>query len=1767
MVSPAQANMSIWADRRTTPAQAPFFSPTILRPDLSLKKGMVRQIHHGRGQSRVILIQDIHLNREAQWNIAGILQDLINRKKVDLVAIEGAFEPFDFRAFRDFPKKTIREDVATYFLDTNQIGAPSYVGITSPSEPPPFVGVDDPVHYEANVNAYLDSLETKKETDQWLAQLERALLNQREKIFSRMHLGFDQMIEDYESGRLDAAGLVYQGFKFGWTSPQVELFAQACGLEKTLDMKQVERERALALARLAAALTPSEQVALIEQGRRHEEGHITYAALYQELTAQFKRHRISLEKMPGFKKYLRYVAISEQIDGEKLLAEIDLWKEKTAGRLANTKQQKLLAHQLAWVRMAKKLVVFELTPSEWERYKRYPSVEALKDFEDFYHHAEIRSEKMVDNLLSYNVKSTALVAGGFHTPHIKALLEKRGLSYTLVSPKMTAVEQNGEVSYLSVFTQEKSPLETIFAGRKLFVTPTATHAGTPRGPDGSMLLTMSAVDEVMRNEFASINEGGWKLNYGLTPQKGKKIFDQAVRKDGGIVRIHGALVAPFWQPVVEWIKKFFSRPRKFSVPKRTVLRGEEAEKWIALSAAPDFLQPKFSDVAAEVASAFDIGGQQAEPVHEVAPMVFDPARISVVVDPQLLKPDVQGNLPLLQFQIFPLVEFRDGTAHVSFLNDSDIIQVSVYHVPDIQPVNASEMPFGLDELPRSGQPAGQLLFTTREIKVSELQKAGFDGGWFTLSAPKEVAQLEGSLVFVVQADKPMPLAVNSFGYVDGGTQQGLFSIIPFSSEEPIINAPFERAEVQQPENPNFFFPFFPTSAGIVIPDIPRWSTAGEQDDFLVARLKTGSISFTEFVLFGGKPIYPGYIAWAYTANPDPIKFQGVGGFIGEPANIEQSFSLFSASLFDQYEKLKELAGEAGFDEKRDKFVEVHAQALEGQGPYVSVKLENISDEEVYYWVVIVSPDQTFVYGPFLYDQKSQDHTFPVGFEGTEIWIVVQDQRKAENTTEAVLKRHTQPNVIPERKAFDNKEVQMPKQSILPGILGLSVVANFFKGLFSTKPISPRHRKQSPPLKVEKLENRIALSATQNVFVSPADLDYDPLAAVYADMAPAQMYAFDVDTGQQADTVQEAAPVNFDPSKIRVVVNPQLLKPGADGNLPLLRFQIFPKVEFRDGKDHISFLNDSDILKVSVYHVQNIQPSINATEIPFGLDEMPRTGQPAGELMFTTRDIKIGEMTKAGFDGAWFTLEAPEDVAQLEGALVIVVQAFDQNGAEISMPLGKNSFGVVDPGTQQGLFSIEPTDDPTIDAPFVAEEEPASQNPGFFPTFADIVFEQIGRSGGGGIVMPGPSGGRSAVGQGMGGGGASIGSGTGGSSAALFVHEPQVFTLHTAALFAEYFEFKKMVEEFDEDMALFDESRDEFVEIPVQMLEGEGDKFSVQLDNISNEEVLYWVAIIKDGKIIEGPKLYSANEIAVLPIPEGAEVIRIVVQDKGDKEGFTKVVLEKLRGEVKNPSAVKDIVREPVEAKSTKEASQEIKNHTTVSPLMFMPVAMVAVSPGLWERIKAFWSSLLARFRGNAPKRLAPIPIPPKPVTKTLAEKLPFRDLAGVSSFNRALATRAQENPKQQQVIYVPENIGGDLPDEIRRFVAQTWKINQGAQVTVFLNPQTDKRVLEKIQGEYRNLNGRVSIVMQGNYDSPEKLAGIMKPYARTTYVFKNNPQADEAHLTNLLASIKALSKEENFTDRIAVIILFSFGQDGVLKFHSLDTLLDKRVYDLVRSAA
>ena len=296
-------------------------------------------------QAPVLLLQDVHLQAEAQANIAAALQELIDQHRVGLVGVEGAFGPFDFRRLRAFPDKKAIRDVATSFLEENKLAAPSFVGITSPNDLPLFLGVDDQRHYNANVQAALDSLRNKDAVRTLVADQRRLLEEKKKTVFSSDLSAFDARQMAYRRGAVGFGAYVKKLAEAAApdslrSDGNLTQFIEAYETERELDFGKVESERRLVLEKLAHRSSAQELSDLLAMSLSYRLGRITFGAYYQYVKECCAGRGVNLRQTPDFDRYVRTVLLSDGLNAERLFESVGRLEKNIIQNLAKTAEEK-----------------------------------------------------------------------------------------------------------------------------------------------------------------------------------------------------------------------------------------------------------------------------------------------------------------------------------------------------------------------------------------------------------------------------------------------------------------------------------------------------------------------------------------------------------------------------------------------------------------------------------------------------------------------------------------------------------------------------------------------------------------------------------------------------------------------------------------------------------------------------------------------------------------------------------------------------------------------------------------------------------------------------------------------------------------------------------------------------------------------------------------------------------------------------------------------------------------------------------------------------------------------------------------------------------------------------------------------------------------------------------------------------------------------------------------------------------------------------------
>lgn len=464
-------------------------------PGLVAPFGEIREIHLSSRPNAPLIIhlQDAHEIEEAQRNLSGLIEALQSRKKISLVGLEGAVGGFDLDPFRSSPYPDIIRGLADAFLKLGYLTGPEVAGIVA-SPTSTLWGVEDLSLYREHVEAFASSERLRNQVQDMVANLSMETDAAREKLYSASLRAMDDhrlRHEDHGESLGDYVLALSKSFKGNMAVfPHTSLFLKALTQERTLNFKQVERERLNLVEVLVQRLTPGNLDQVVRESLNYRAGRLAYGDYHRFLLSLCSDKGIPLNGYSQLNAYISYVLLAERIDPSALLTETNDLEELVLDSLATTEEERLLVKVRRGLALLKKLTLHGLTPDEWKAYRtekdqilagletlshlvghrvseRAPlTAETLAPFEKFCQRALDRNGAMVKNLLDKmkadQSSSAVFVAGGFHTEGITQILRQEGYSYAVVTPRISRLPETTRP--LDIFARAPLPLEKLLAG-------------------------------------------------------------------------------------------------------------------------------------------------------------------------------------------------------------------------------------------------------------------------------------------------------------------------------------------------------------------------------------------------------------------------------------------------------------------------------------------------------------------------------------------------------------------------------------------------------------------------------------------------------------------------------------------------------------------------------------------------------------------------------------------------------------------------------------------------------------------------------------------------------------------------------------------------------------------------------------------------------------------------------------------------------------------------------------------------------------------------------------------------------------------------------------------------------------------------------------------------------------------------------------------------------------------------------------------------------
>jgi hypothetical protein len=378
--------------------------------------------------------------------------------------------------FQTYPNRKAINLAADYLLKNGEISGPVHGALRARTSVP-IIGIDDPIHYPLNVDAYRRSASRVGDTKAILAGLRVELEMKKATGFHSTLRDYDQAVQRFRerNGSLSDYVKAIAALRGGKVPSSIAHYLSALVLEESLDFQKVERERGEVIDRLVRVLPPAELKELTQRSASYRLARTRYGEFYGYVRDLCGRNGVPLSHYPALDLYVRYVLRADRIDADDLYRDLERCETDIYGSQTVYPGERFLVKQSRRLSLEAKLVDFSLSPAEWEDYRALGAGAGsldLKPFEQFYVEAQARDEAMARNLLSAQRATGApvllLVTGGFHSPGLTRRLTEAGCAVIRFVPRIGSVQGP---SALSVFTREKTPLDKLFSGEKLFLAP------------------------------------------------------------------------------------------------------------------------------------------------------------------------------------------------------------------------------------------------------------------------------------------------------------------------------------------------------------------------------------------------------------------------------------------------------------------------------------------------------------------------------------------------------------------------------------------------------------------------------------------------------------------------------------------------------------------------------------------------------------------------------------------------------------------------------------------------------------------------------------------------------------------------------------------------------------------------------------------------------------------------------------------------------------------------------------------------------------------------------------------------------------------------------------------------------------------------------------------------------------------------------------------------------------------------------------------------
>lgn len=441
--------------------------------------GVILEQYAGKKGPFVLYIQDAHCVASAQGKTAQILEWFYKQKIKSgqnlWVAAEGAAGPVFTSFLGAFPDPQGRKEITQSLMEEGLMSGPESLAIQHPEYPIKIFGLENSQSYIKNFKSFRDAISWWKENEQRESDLKRILEKIKKQIYSQDLLKWTQHALDFkrgEEGFLKTA-VFLEAEKISVKDPEVQTALKIVQSSNQMNETAVQDEL-LKLSKLLQNQMDSDSLKkFVELNLLFRLGKMEALSYYETLFNWMRRYGISKNAFPNLRRLLAIQTQMGEVDWEVIQEKVQKILEENVLRYLSQEKEKILWHFECFLGLAEQALQLKLSREEWEEFdavvkdqdmmslgksvtawiniskdEKEEFEDILKDLKDtfhqthtFYQDAYDRDGPLIKNfeklIQDEKPKFIVLVTGGFHRAPITQRLKDLGVSYCVVSPKIS----------------------------------------------------------------------------------------------------------------------------------------------------------------------------------------------------------------------------------------------------------------------------------------------------------------------------------------------------------------------------------------------------------------------------------------------------------------------------------------------------------------------------------------------------------------------------------------------------------------------------------------------------------------------------------------------------------------------------------------------------------------------------------------------------------------------------------------------------------------------------------------------------------------------------------------------------------------------------------------------------------------------------------------------------------------------------------------------------------------------------------------------------------------------------------------------------------------------------------------------------------------------------------------------------------------------------------------------------------------------------------